>query len=181
MHENQGCYWLIYLFKEAKQVILISDKFPHPTPYTPTTPNPFASQWFGPLPTRSHPRSHLEVCRVGVFLQVCDWWLKSSKYFAIIYLQTMFGQTFIVFYFILLHFTPQKNQTQLLFCCIFLISFFFFFFSLILKSGCHFATEVAACLGKKELYLQNQKQLFEHKHEEDAECSDDTLTHSPWQ
>lgn len=115
MHENQGCYWLIYLFKEAKQVILISDKFPHPTPYTPTTPNPFASQWFGPLPTRSHPRSHLEVCRVGVFLQVCDWWLKSSKYFAIIYLQTMFGQTFIVFYFILLHFTPQKNQTQLLF------------------------------------------------------------------
>lgn len=127
MHENQGCYWLIYLFKEAKQVILISDKFPHPTPYTPTTPNPFASQWFGPLPTRSHPRSHLEVCRVGVFLQVCDWWLKSSKYFAIIYLQTIFGQTFIVFYFILLHFTPQKNQTQLLFCCIFLISFFFFF------------------------------------------------------
>lgn len=126
MHENQGCYWLIYLFKEAKQVILISDKFPHPTPYTPTTPNPFASQWFGPLPTRSHPRSHLEVCRVGVFLQVCDWW--SSKYIAIIYLQTMFGQTFIVFYFILLHFTPQKNQTQLLFCCIFLISFFFFFF-----------------------------------------------------
>lgn len=60
---------LIDLFKEAKQVILVSDKFPHPTPYTPTTPTtPHPICLTMVWSVHSHPRSHLEVCCVWGYL-----------------------------------------------------------------------------------------------------------------
>lgn len=177
MHENQGCYWLIDLFKEAKQVILISDKFPH-TLY-PNHPQPIcltmvwsvaymltSTQSFGSLSCGGY----FYKCVTGGWSPVSTLQLFTYKRCLVRHL----------LYFILFYCTLLLRRIKHNYC--FVAYFLFaFLFSLILISGCHFATGAAACLGKKELYLQNQKQLFEHKHEEDAECSDDTLTHRPWQ